>query len=201
LFTRLQNIEQRWCDICHRSISGGDANFLSHQISKAHKAKESTKKKPTAITNFLKPEPLASTARISTSAVGTSSSQSSAKNSVIDIDSIPDSPVPGPALTIASEPGPSESDSHLFQSVAQPSLLAQLHTLTANLPLSVPIGNRDEPLGCFSVNPEDLVLTGQDAWEEVVDPTFNQVIGYGKSTLEIAAFIRRGEYGMDGFCK
>jgi len=50
--------------ICHRSISGGDADFLSHQTSKAHKikAEESTKKKPTAITNFFKPEP--STARI-----------------------------------------------------------------------------------------------------------------------------------------
>src|ERR1700722_3044393 len=81
--------------ICHRSISGGDADFLSHQTSKAHKikAEESTKKKPTAITKFFKPEP--STARILTSAVGTSSSQSSAKNSVIDIDSIPDSPVHG----------------------------------------------------------------------------------------------------------
>jgi hypothetical protein len=191
----LQNIEQQWCDICHRSISGGDANFLSHQTSKAHKikAKESVKKKPTAITKFFKPEP--STA-ISARVVGTLSSQSSTKDVVIDIDSIQDSPVPGRAITI---PGP--SDSHFFQPEAKPTLLTRLHTLAVNLPLSIPIGSQDEPLGCFAVNPKDLILADQDAWEDVIDPMFNQVIGFGKSTLEIAAFIRRGEYGMDGFCK
>jgi hypothetical protein len=68
------------------------------------------------------------------------------------------------------------------------------------LPLSVPIGRQDEPLACFAVNPENLVQAGQDAWEDVIDPTFNQVIGFGRTTVEIAGFIRRGEYGMDGFC-
>src|SRR5882762_2790937 len=62
----------------------------------------------------------------------------------------------------------------------------------ANLPQSVPVGNQNEPLGCFADSPEDLILPGQDPWEDV--------IGFGKSTPEIAALIRCGEYGMDGFC-
>lgn len=79
-------------------------------------------------------------------------------------------------------------------------LLSRLRALTVNLPLSVPIGYQGEPLACFAVNPELLVQPGQDAWEDVVDPTFNQVIGFGRTTIEIAGFIRRGQYGMDGFC-
>jgi hypothetical protein len=55
-------------------------------------------------------------------------------------------------------------------------------------------------LGCFAVRPEDLILPGQDAWEDVINPTFNHMIGFGKSVPEIAAFISCGEYGMDGFC-
>jgi hypothetical protein len=43
----------------------------------------------------------------------------------------------------------------------------------------------------------DFVLPGQDAWEDIIDPTFNHVIGFGMSTPEIAALIRRGEYEMD----
>ena len=83
---------------------------------------------------------------------------------------------------------------------AHVTLLSRLRILTANLPLSVPVGCQGEPLACFAVDPEDLVQAGQDAWEDVVDPTFNQVIGFGRTTVEIAGFIRRGEYGMDGFC-
>ena len=49
------------------------------------------------------------------------------------------------------------------------SLLSRLRILTANLPISVPIGRQDEPLGCFAVNPKDLLQPGQDAWEDVIE--------------------------------
>ena len=81
-----------------------------------------------------------------------------------------------------------------------PTLDITSHTLTANLPQSIPVGNQNELLGCFAARPEDLILPGQDAWEDVINPTFDCVIGFGKSVPEIAAFIRHGEYGMDGFC-
>ena len=82
----------------------------------------------------------------------------------------------------------------------QLNILSRLRVLTANLPLSVPIGQPDEPLACFAVNPKDLIQPGQDALEVVIDPTFNRVVGFGKTTIDIAEFMRRGEYGMDGFC-
>ena len=69
-------------------------------------------------------------------------------------------------------------------------LLSRLCALTANLPFSVPIGHQDEPLACFSTDPETLVQPGQDAWEDVIDLALNQVIGFGRTSIEIAGFIR-----------
>ena len=202
-----QNVEQRWCDVCCRSISGGNANLLSHQASKAHKSKvqESKKKKPTAITNFFAPPPkpprLAQLPLIiSSPAPSASSSQIPAgTKDIIDIDALKTSLIPDPIST----EGIAETDassSRSIQDTIPTTRLSRLYSLTANLPQSIPIGNQNEPLGCFAVNPQDLILPGQDAWEDVIDPTFNRVIGFGKSTPEIAALIRRGEYGMDGFC-
>jgi hypothetical protein len=49
---------------------------------------------------------------------------------------------------------------------------------------------------CFADNPEDLVLPGQDTWEDVIDLVFNCVIGYGKSTpkfvVPTVAFAAKG---------
>jgi hypothetical protein len=105
----------------------------------------------------------------------------------------------GSAALRRAEQSPTPGPSNPAETV-HVTLLSRLRILTANLPLSVPIGRQGEPLACFAVNPENLVQAGQDAWEDVVDPTFNQVIGFGRTTVEIAGFIRRGEYGMDGFC-
>jgi hypothetical protein len=72
--------------------------------------------------------------------------------------------------------------------------------LTTNLPILIPVGKQDEPLGCFAVNLQDLILPDQDAWKDIIDPTFNCVIGFGKSTPEITVLIRRRTYRMDRFC-
>jgi hypothetical protein len=172
-------------------------------MSKAHKSEveKSTRKKPAPITNFFKPQPPTATGSACTVDALSYQNQPNTEKTVIDVDTLLDLPSldpvqPGSAL----EPGPLHSGL-IHQSAAQPTLLSQLRTLTASLPVSIPIGKRDEAFGCFAINPEDLVLPGQDAWEDVIDPTFNRVIGFGKSTPEIAALIRRGEYGMDGFCK
>ena len=74
---------------------------------------------------------------------------------------------PLPITEVASTSGPTLAES------PQLNLLLKLQVLTANLPLSVPIGCLDEPLACFAVNPRDLIQPGQDAWEDVIDPTFN----------------------------
>lgn len=79
-------------------------------------------------------------------------------------------------------------------------LLSRLRALTSSLPLSVPIGLSTDVLACFAQDPRVLLLPGQDAWEELIDPTYNRAIGFGKSTAEIQGLIRRGKFGMDGFC-
>jgi len=79
-------------------------------------------------------------------------------------------------------------------------LISRLHNLTANLPASVPLGGENEPLSCFATSPVNSILPGEDAWESVINPTLDRVIGFGRSTPEIALFIRCGPLGMDGFC-
>ena len=37
----------------------------------------------------------------------------------------------------------------------------------------------------------------EDAWEDVVNPTLDRVLGFGRSTDSLRALIRRGKYGMD----
>jgi hypothetical protein len=187
--------------VCCRSISGSDANLLSHQTSKAHKLKvgEAKKDKPTAITNFFgppkpphlafKPQPLLLPPPSDKSQFWVDLEVAKA---AVDIAALKNVPLPIPK-------GASTSGPNLMES-PQPDLLSRLRVLTANLPLSVPIGRPDEPLACFAVNPKDLIQPGEDAWEDIIDPTFNRVIGFGKTTIDIAESIRRGTYGMDGFC-
>jgi hypothetical protein len=160
--------------VCSRSISGGDANLLSHQTSKAHrpKAGEAKKDKPTAITNFFgppkparpafKPQPvlLPPPSDGPQSRVGLEVAKA-----VVDIATLEN--VPLPITKGASTSGPNLMES------SQLSLLLRLRVLTANLPLSVPIGRPDEPLACFAVNPRDFIQPGKDAWEDVIDPAFN----------------------------
>jgi hypothetical protein len=77
--------------VCHHSISGGNANFLTHQASKVHKTKvEELKKKPAIITNFFRPsfKPRA----VSSSTALASSSQTRLQDTekvVIDVDKSP----------------------------------------------------------------------------------------------------------------
>jgi hypothetical protein len=57
-----------------------------------------------------------------------------------------------------------------------------------------------EPLACFATHPQSLLLPGQDIWEDVIDPTYNHVLGFGRTTAEISGIIRQGKFGMDGVC-
>jgi hypothetical protein len=52
----------------------------------------------------------------------------------------------------------------------------------------------------FLLDPTTQLLPGQDAWEDLVDPTFNRAIGFVRTTVQISELIRRGSYGMDGLC-
>jgi len=88
---------------------------------------------------------------------------------------------------VENPPIPSKSHSHMMC----------LRALTASVPTSVPIGIQNNQFACFAVDPKSIVL-GKDPWEDTINPTYDQIIGFGRSALDIAGLIRRGQYGMEG---
>lgn len=80
-------------------------------------------------------------------------------------------------------------------------LTTHLCVLSLHLPEAVPIGQESDPFAVFSSDPQDLVVTGDDPWESVIDPTLNHVIGFGVSTCQIADLIRCSLFGINGFCQ
>jgi hypothetical protein len=66
------------------------------------------------------------------------------------------------------------------------------------LPHTVPAGVPLDPLAALSCLPKDLIFDGQDAWEDVVNPMLDRLLGFGTTQDDIHALIRRGQYGMDG---
>jgi hypothetical protein len=108
-------------------------------------------------------------------------------------------------IAIASESTPFiVIDEEPFESPPIPSkshpLITRLRALAASLPTSVPIGTDNDEFACFAVDPTTMVQPGNDPWEDVVNPTYDRVIGFGRSALDIVGLIRRGQYGMEGFC-
>lgn len=73
-------------------------------------------------------------------------------------------------------------------------LVSRLRTTSARLPES-------DLFAVFSGDPRDSIEADDDPWESVIDPCLNRVIGFGVSTRQIADLIRRGPYGIDGFCR
>ena len=93
-----------------------------------------------------------------------------------------------------------QPDLEIIEVLAPSALISRLHNLVANLLASVPLCSKNEPLSCFATSPIDSITPGEDAWELVINPTLDDVLGFGKSTPEIASFIKNGPLGKDGFC-
>lgn len=81
---------------------------------------------------------------------------------------------------------------------AIPLPLQELHRTIQTLPESVAAGLPSDTLSVFFTPAKDLLLDGQDAWEDVVNPTLDRVFGFGTSEEAVRALVRRGPYGMDG---
>jgi hypothetical protein len=44
-------------------------------------------------------------------------------------------------------------------------------------------------------------MSADEIWEENINPILHDVIGWGDTVSELALKVRRGLYGMEGFCK
>ncbi|KAF9473610.1 hypothetical protein BDN70DRAFT_937308 [Pholiota conissans] len=72
-----------------------------------------------------------------------------------------------------------------------------LHTIQS-LPTSIPVGLPSDDLGALFYSPKDLLQDGEDAWEDVINPTLDRLLGFGIDSTALQALIRRGDFGMDG---
>ena len=203
-----QDVDSRQtCTICHINVNvgtGGPKNFEIHLASKKHlrnvKAAEDASKasKCNRISNFFvkqrdppppyqaPPAPQLLALKPSTSTHAVSSTDNL---DVIDVDAnLPPSSCNRTGVSATSSTHP---------------LITHLCTLSSRLPEIVPIGQESDPLAVFSGDPRDLIVadSDDDLWESVIDPTLNRVIGFGISTRQIADIIRRGPFGIDGFCQ
>lgn len=79
-------------------------------------------------------------------------------------------------------------------------MLQQLWLLTSRLPITVPIGTPEDKFACFHSDPREDLQPGDDAWETLVHPAL-VLIGYNEQSPVITQYVRRGKWGMDGFCQ
>jgi hypothetical protein len=99
-------------------------------------------------------------------------------------------------------PSPSNQTSTSATPTAHP-LITRLCALSSQLPEDIPIGQESDPFAIFSGDPQESIVanSNDDPWEYVVDPALNRVIGFGVSARQIADIIKRGPFGIDGFCQ
>ena len=76
-------------------------------------------------------------------------------------------------------------------------MITQLRAATSRLPNTIPLGTSTDELAHFSGDPEEELGIYDDPWE-MVDQSLNAVLGYGRTTAEIAGLVQRGLNGMDG---
>ena len=165
------NSGTRWCLVCNRNVGGGTRNFDKHEASKPH---------------------LDNVAR---------AAHEKPPQPITNFFSRPKPTPPtlnmGPQLiAIASK---STFKNPPIPSKGHP-LITRLRALVASLPTSVPIGTDNDEFACFVVDLMTMVQPGNDLWEDVINPTYDWVIGFGRSALDIVGLIRRGQYRMVGFC-
>ncbi|KAF8198428.1 hypothetical protein BJ912DRAFT_1074363 [Pholiota molesta] len=198
------------CDVCSRDVHiglGGEKNWEVHVASISHQkavlAKAALPKK-NLLSFFMK---------TSASIPAASANSSTAVN-------VAPAPLGAPSTTPltaqSSSPStipkaPSESISHTIPHVSSsqnpPSittnesdgpLLRELHRAIVSLPSTIPLATSSGALAGFAYNPTAFLEDGQDAWEEVVNPALDRVLGFGADAASIRALVYRGDYGMDG---
>lgn len=79
-------------------------------------------------------------------------------------------------------------------------LLKSLVMYSTNLPQSIPLGVPSDLIAGFSQAPASHLVQGKEAFHQVASQTYREAFGNDRTPIEIASMIRRGRYGMDGFC-
>lgn len=181
-------------------------NLLHHEGGKKHQnklalvnAKEAQKKSRNAKGSILTFFQAAATVTRPTAASAQPSTSSANLSGNHEIEATV--PVPGVQSRSESPNLPvRQPDLEIIEVPAHSSVITRLRNLTDNLPITVPLGVNNEPLSSFATSPVHSIPPGKDAWESLVKPMLDRLVGFGKSTTEIGSFIRRGPLGTGGFC-
>jgi hypothetical protein len=217
----------RYCTTCDLTIkigTGGEHNWDGHITSAGHIRKE--KIKPTwsnVLTSFFTKQPKL-TRRESPE---TTSSPTIAVQPALLSSMLNPAPIAGPSTAILDPI--TNSDQHdlnlqteqieeipdlglddvyhniyeAVNSVPEASsginFITQLRVATSRLPSTVGLVTPVDELARFSGDPEEELQTHDAPWE-MVDRVLNCVVGYGRTTADIAGLIWRGPNGMDGLC-
>jgi len=169
----------RYCIDCQCSIGGGPPNFKTHELSKqriSNAAKANRLPTRSISTSFGQPLPKVTTRLLSPGTPPKTNPIPSPLNRI---------PYPYETINVDNPTGSGLSAGQALASdlIATDGLLTRLRAHARTLPLLVPLGTPLDLFASFSNNPEDLIEPGSDAWEDVIDPAFNRVIGFGLTTV------------------
>ncbi|KAE9394828.1 hypothetical protein BT96DRAFT_998151 [Gymnopus androsaceus JB14] len=191
----------RLCALCDRDIQigfGGEANWQQHLNSTAHRNREASKisksKAKTTITNFFRkasppkilPESAAGPSRLSSIITVKGARPTSPILKSLDKASAPPKSIP--------IPNPLEGTASSSTGLTKP-----LRHLAVQLPLSVPIAEPTSAISAVTGDPCLLVSDPVEAWE-ILNPIIHSVFGYQSTADSIAHLVKRGPFGLDGFC-
>lgn len=77
-------------------------------------------------------------------------------------------------------------------------ILQELRRTLESLPDTIPLGLPEDSLATLSYSTKEFIFDDQDAWEDIVNPMLDHVLGFGIAPDAIRTLIHCGQYGMDG---
>ncbi|KAG6818758.1 hypothetical protein H0H93_002077, partial [Arthromyces matolae] len=188
----------RRCDVCNVDVKisfGGEANWVAHENSEAHKRKEHAPRNRSITSFFSKNSPASTLPRASTSIPRLKSTlPSSLLPPVIEEDN--QSMISGVQVGINDSPSQSGNATN---SVLEQQRTTQTRQLMVHLPKTVPEASLDDWISQFTSEPEWDEKEYDSAWE-MMEAKLNHAIGYSATAEDISKYVRRGKHGVEGLC-
>lgn len=187
---------ERHCDICKKTVSFGTAglkNWIRHVDGKTHSnnvQRVNAQASRTTLKSFFSAgRPCQSVPSAPAPSRLRLGGEQPSRASAVPEDDAASAELP-PALGQLGTP---------FRQSRDP--MYRLRELSAALPDAVPLATADDVLSGFAAIPMFPKDDDYDCEWEFVDKTLNVLLGYGRSDEDVASFIRRGPFGMDGLIK
>ncbi|KAF8150586.1 hypothetical protein B0H34DRAFT_862201 [Crassisporium funariophilum] len=180
----------QYCDVCKRNIAvglGGEWNWEVHTTSAAHQKaalKTATMPKKTLLSFFTKASSISAASAGSSQAVDVPSPLLSRSRTAFPLTANGSVASPPINASLVQVPRPISSPDMDIP------LLQELHRAIFLLPLNVLPGIPSDPLAIFAHPPTAFLKADQDAWEDIVNPALDCVLGFCANTESICSVAR-----------